>query len=154
LPGRKKWRHGYGLSSEPLRVATKLLVPLSLMFAAYLFLKGHQSPGGGFVAGLVAAVALTAHRMAHGRSSLKHLLRVKEKSLVGVGLLLSLGTGIGPMLMGLPFMTSRYGYLTLPGTDHRVEWTTVLIFDFGVFLVVLGVVQMMINALFEQSEAA
>lgn len=147
-----RWRHN--LSSEPLRVATKLLVPLSLLFAAFLFLKGHQTPGGGFVAGLVAAVALTAHRMAHGRASLRHLLRVRGTTLIAVGLAVALGTGLAATLFSEPFLTSRYGYLSVPGTEQRVEWATVLAFDLGVFLVVLGVVQTMINAMSEEAEAA
>ncbi len=125
---------------------------MSLLFAVFVFLKGHQTPGGGFVAGLIAATALIAHRMAHGRASLRHLLRVREPVLVGAGLLLAIATGLGPALFGLPFLTSRFGYLPLPGSDDRVEWTTVMAFDLGVFLVVLGVVLAMINAASRESE--
>jgi multicomponent K+:H+ antiporter subunit A len=149
----KRWVHRFSLSSEPLRVVTKLLVPLSLLFAVFVFLKGHQSPGGGFVAGLIAAIALIAHRMAHGRASLRHLLRVRELVLIGIGLILALATGLGPTLFGRPFLTSRFGYFRLPGGD-RVEWTTVLAFDLGVFLVVLGVVLAMINAVSREAEEA
>ena len=56
-------------------------------------------------------------------------------------------------LLGMPFLTSRYGYVSVPGTERPIGWTTVLLFDLGVFLVVLGVVQMMINTLSEEAEA-
>lgn len=155
-PGRRRrtWTHNYGLSSEPLRIATKLLVPLSLLFALFIFFKGHQQPGGGFVGGLVAAIALIAHRMAHGQTSLRHMLPVRERILIGAGLLMALATGLGAVFLGRPFLTSRYGYIPLPGTDQRSEWATVLVFDLGVFLVVLGVVLAMINALNRESEEA
>ena len=153
-PDRRGQARRLSLTSEPLRVATRLLVPVCLLFAVFVLLKGHQTPGGGFVAGLVAAIALIAHRMAYGRASLRHMLRVRERTLIGVGLLLALVTGLGPTLLGRPFLTSRFGYLPLPGTDERVEWTTVLGFDLGVFLVVLGVVLAMINAVSRESERA
>ena len=152
--GRKAWKHRYDLSSEPLRVATRLLVPLSLLFALFIFFKGHQEPGGGFVAGLVAAIAMMAHRMAHGRTGLRRMLWVREPTLIGSGLLLALAAGLGPLLFAKPFLTSRFGYLKLPGSEARLEWATVLVFDLGVFLVVLGVVLTMINALSKESEEA
>jgi NADH:ubiquinone oxidoreductase subunit 5 (subunit L)/multisubunit Na+/H+ antiporter MnhA subunit/multisubunit Na+/H+ antiporter MnhB subunit len=151
-PHHLPWSHRLSLSSEPLRVVAKLLVPLSLLFALFIFLKGHQTPGGGFVAGLVAAIALIAHRMAQGRASLRHMMRAREHTVIAAGLLLAMAAGVGPLLLGRPFLTSRFGYLQLPGTDDQVEWTTVLVFDLGVFLVVLGVVLAMINAMSKESE--
>jgi multisubunit Na+/H+ antiporter MnhB subunit len=140
------------MSTIILRTATILLVPLSLLFALFIYFKGHQTPGGGFVGGLVAAVALIVHRMSHGRASLRHLMRVRERSLVAVGLLLALLAGIGPMLFGQPFLMSYFGYITLPGTNQQLEWTTVMVFDLGVFLLVAGVVLGMINVLSEELE--
>jgi multisubunit Na+/H+ antiporter MnhB subunit len=135
-----------------LRTASQLLVPLSLLFAMFIYFKGHQTPGGGFVGGLVLAVALIVHRMSHGRSSLRHLLRVRERTLIAVGLFLAIGTGVGPLLVGRPFLTSRFGYIPLPGDGGYFEWTTVMAFDLGVVLVVAGVVVGMINALTEELE--
>ncbi len=151
--GEHSWMHGYSLTSEPLRVATKLIVPLGLLFALFIFLKGHHSPGGGFVAGLVGAMALIAHRMAHGRTSLRHMMLVTERKMIGIGLMLVLGAGLSPMVLSRPFLTSRYGYFTIPGVDRPLEWTTALVFDLGVGMVVLGVVLAMINALSTESEA-
>lgn len=140
------------MSTIILRTATSLLVPLSLLFAVFIYFKGHQTPGGGFVAGLVAAVALIVHRMSHGRASLRRMLRVRERNIIAVGLLFALGAGVGPMFVGRPFLMSAFGYMPLPGTGEKFEWTTVMAFDLGVFLVVTGVVLGMINVLSEETE--
>ena len=140
-------------STSILRTACGLLVPLSLAFAAYVFLKGHQSPGGGFVGGLIAAVALIVQRMTFGGGALRRVLPVKERTLIAVGLLLAGGTGAAALLAGLPFLTSNNGYLPLPGTTP-FHWATVAVFDLGVALVVVGVVVGMIDALACEFEAA
>ncbi len=140
------------LTVESLAVASRLLVPLSLLFSIYIYFKGHQSPGGGFVAGLVAAIAFLVHRMSYGRASLRHMLRVRERTLIGVGLLLVFVTGLGSLIVGKPFLVSRFGYLQLPGTNNYVEWTSVLVFDLGVMLLVAGVTMGIVNALTEELE--
>ena len=140
------------MTSTILRVAEKIIVPLGLVFAVYIYFKGHQSPGGGFVAGLVAAVSLIVHRMSESGASLERLLPCRERVFVGVGLLCALGGGMGALLLGLPFLTSNYGYLYPPGLEGGFEWATVMIFDLGVFLVVAGVVVGMINALSKELE--
>ena len=133
-----------------LRTASKLLVPLSLVFAMFIYFKGHQTPGGGFVAGLVAAVALIVQRMSMGEESLNKMLPFPERIFIAVGLVLALGTGFAPLWMKLPFLTSAHGFLHLPtstGEPFEFEWASVMVFDFGVLLVVMGVVVGMINAL-------
>ena len=138
------------MSSVILRTASILLVPLSLVFAMFIYFKGHQSPGGGFVAGLVAAVALIVLRMSEGGAALTKLLPFPERMFISIGLLLAMATGCGALLLGLPFFTSSHGYLHLPtstGKPFDVEWATVMVFDFGVFMVVTGVVVGMIHAL-------
>ncbi len=112
----------------------------------FIYFKGHQTPGGGFVAGLVTAVALVVHRMAEGPGSLQRMLPLRERSMIGVGLTLALGTGLTALFFGLPFFSSGHGYWRLPGGD-RFEWATVMVFDLGVMLVVAGVVVGMIDAL-------
>lgn len=135
------------MSTAILRTSARIIVPLSLIFALYIYFKGHQAPGGGFVAGLVGSVALVLHRMSFGGPSLKRMLPVPERVLIAVGLLLALGTGTVALLVGLPFLTSNHGHV--PGIG-QYEWATVMVFDLGVFLVVTGVVVGMINALSEQ----
>jgi len=144
------------MSTVILRVAARFLVPLSLVFAMFIYFKGHQTPGGGFVAGLVAAVALIVHRMSEGGGSLHRMLPFPERLFIAMGLLLALGTGTVAVLLDLPFFTSSHGYLHLPtstGKPFDFEWASVMVFDFGVFLVVTGVVVGMINALSQELEA-
>lgn len=99
----------------------------------HFFLRGHNAPGGGFIAGLIVAVAALLGRMARDLQ----LLRIRASALVPVGLLLAVGTGIAPMLVGEPFLRSAHGYLTWP-LIGRFEWSTAVVFDAGVFLVVVG----------------
>lgn len=134
-----------------LRTCCKLIVPLGLLFSAYLYFKGHQTPGGGFVGGLAAAVSLIAYRMAEGPDRLRKLLPFSERIFIVIGLSLALGTGLGALVQGLPFFTSNNGYIPLPG-GTKFHWATVMFFDAGVYLVVLGTVVGMINALSEESE--
>ena len=131
-----------------LRVALRILVPLSLVFAVFVFFKGHQTPGGGFVGGLVAAVAMIVFQMGEGRDKLEAVLPFPERLFIAIGLTLALGTGIFALAGGLPFLTSNFGYIPLPGgAGATFEWATVMFFDAGVFMVVAGVVVGMINAL-------
>ena len=142
-----------------LRVAARVLVPLSLLLALFIYFKGHQTPGGGFVGGLVTSVALIIHRMSFGGASLHKLLPCRERTLIGVGLICALGTGAAALIAGgawpaLPFFTSNHGYLPLsaePG-GYAFEWATVMVFDLGVMLVVAGVVVGMIDALSREME--
>ncbi len=139
------------ISSPILKVASRILLPLALMFSAYLFFKGHQTPGGGFVGGLAAAVALIVFRMCFGCQALYKLLPVRERTLIGTGLLLAILTAVVPLLLGLPLLSSNNGYLPLinGGSYH---WATVAVFDLGVFLVVVGSLVGMVDALARELE--
>ncbi len=141
---------GPGMSSIIFRTSQRILLPLSLVFAVFVFMKGHQEPGGGFIAGLIAAVALAILRMALGPGALIKLLPAKPATLIIAGLGLALATGTGALFFGLPFFTSEHGYL---GSGvNQVEWATVMLFDLGVFLVVTGVSVGMIMRLSEEIE--
>ncbi len=124
-------------------------MPLSLVFAMFIYFKGHQSPGGGFVAGLVASVALIVHHMSFGGDSLQAMLPFTERTFIALGLLMAGGTGAAALMLGLPFLTSNHGHDPLPG---GYEWATVMVFDLGVFFVVTGVVVGMIDALSREME--
>ncbi len=139
------------ISSPILRQAAGLLVPLTLVFATFVFFKGHQSPGGGFVGGLVASVALVVYRMTFGCDALYRLLPVRERTLIAAGLGLGLGSGLVGWLMGLPLLTTNHGYLPLPG-GGEFHWATVLVFDLGVVLVVVGTVVGIIDVLTRELE--
>jgi len=141
------------VSTLILRCAVRLLVPLSLIFGAFIYFKGHQSPGGGFVSGLVISVALVLLRMAEGPALFDRALPCRERTWIAIGLALAAGTGLGAMCAGLPFLTSAHGHLPLPGGGH-LEWASVMIFDLGVALVVAGVVVGMIHSLMREVDEA
>lgn len=140
------------LTSIILKSASRLIVPFSLTLAIFIYFKGHQTPGGGFVAGLVTAVGLVIHRMAEGAGSavsLRKIMPCSERALIATGLLFALATGASALAFNLPFFTSNNGVLPLPWSEHGFHWATVMMFDLGVFLVVTGVVVGMINVLFD-----
>ncbi|MEL7238440.1 MAG: hydrogen gas-evolving membrane-bound hydrogenase subunit E, partial [Planctomycetota bacterium] len=140
------------IATPILQSAVRLLLPLAIMFSAYLFFKGHQTPGGGFVGGLATAVALVIYRQCFGCDALYRLLPVKERVLIGIGLSLATLTAVAPLVFGLPMLTSTHGYLPLPGASPY-HWASVLVFDLGVYLVVVGSVVGMIDALAKELES-
>jgi multicomponent Na+:H+ antiporter subunit B len=118
-------------------------MPLLLLFSAFLLMRGHNQPGGGFVAGLVAAAAFAMYGLAYGIVRARRALVVTPLTLIGAGLMIALVSGMPAVLRGQPFLTAQWalGALTI-GTP--------MIFDIGVFLVVWGVVLMMIFSLAEE----
>ncbi|GEK74303.1 Na(+)/H(+) antiporter subunit B [Halomonas halophila] len=126
-----------------LSVAARLLLPLQLLFSVFLLLRGHDEPGGGFIAGLVAAGAFALYLFAFGRHALRRVLRVSPRDLVGVGLLLGVSSTLPAWWSGEPFFTAHWW--TIPVIDFKAS--TPLIFDIGVYLAVVGVVLTAITAL-------
>jgi multicomponent Na+:H+ antiporter subunit B len=127
------------VNSLILRTATRVLMPLLLLFALFMLARGHNEPGGGFVAGLVVAAAFALKAFAFGVPAARKALLVDPERLLGVGLLVALFTGLSAFAAGYPFLTSMWwGALGSP-----------LLFDIGVFLVVVGVVLTMTFTLAE-----
>jgi multicomponent K+:H+ antiporter subunit A len=131
-------------------VLVRLLLPIAGVIAAWLFLRGHNEPGGGFVAGLVVAIALIAQYMVAGAQWVEARLALNPLRLIAVGLLAAVLTGTGSMLLGYPFLTSHAGHVTLPviGDVHVPSAT---FFDVGVFSTVLGSTLLILVALAHQS---
>ncbi len=119
--------------------AARLLLPIGLLVAVYIFLRGHNLPGGGFVAGLVAAIALMLQYLGSGHGWTRARLRVGFFGLIGAGVVAATATGIGAWFWDKPFLTSWHGYVTLPGLEP-FELASAMGFDLGVFLCVLGAV--------------
>ena len=130
------------MSSQILRAAVRMLMPLLLLFALFLLFRGHNQPGGGFVAGLIVAAAFALHGIAFGVSESRKALIVEPPTLLRTGLLVALLSGIPGLLMGQPFLTGVWGSV-------GVAIGTPLVFDVGVFLVVVGVVLTMTFTLAE-----
>jgi multicomponent K+:H+ antiporter subunit A len=127
-------------------VATRMMLPLALMVGIYIFLRGHNVPGGGFIAGLVVAIALVMQYMASGFAWTQARLRIDYHGLIGTGVLVAAATGIGAWFNGKPFMTSAYGYVHLWPLEE-FELATAALFDLGVFLTVLGAVMLALSSL-------
>lgn len=129
-----------------LVVATRLMLPVTMMVGVYIYLRGHNLPGGGFVAGLVFAIALVMQYMASGFGWTAARLRTDYHALIACGVLLAAVTGAAAWLFGLPFLTSDYGYIHLWPLEE-FEWATAALFDLGVFLTVLGAVMLALASL-------
>jgi len=113
-------------------------MPLLLLFAAFLLFRGHNQPGGGFVAGLVVASSFVLYAIAFGVDAARQALLVGPSMLLGIGLLVALASGLPGVVVGKPFMSALW--TTLPVGTTAVEVGTPLVFDVGVFLAVIGVV--------------
>jgi multicomponent K+:H+ antiporter subunit A len=122
------------------------LLPLALTVSVYIFLRGHNLPGGGFIAGLVAAVALILQYIASGVDFAAERLRVNYVRLLGVGLGIATLTGLASFVFGYPFLTSTHGYVHPPVID-KFELASAMAFDLGVFLVVIGTVLLALTEL-------
>lgn len=135
------------MKSLILRTASRYLLPLLLLFAMFIFLRGHHAPGGGFVGGLLAASAFALHAIGFGVEETRNLLVVRPQILTGVGLLCAiLSAVIAPLFTSQPFMTALWGERELPAIGPL---NTPLLFDLGVALTVIGVVLLIIFTLME-----
>jgi len=126
------------MSSLVLRTAMRLILPLTLLFAAYMAIKGHNEPGGGFIGGLVAAVALALYRMSNGPQALRSLVPMHPRVLIFVGLTIAICTAVAPMLFNQPLLTSYNTDVHL-GFNQSFHFASAMFFDIGVLLVVIGV---------------
>ena len=131
-------------------VIMRLLFPVIGAVAVFLFLRGHNLPGGGFVAGLTLAVAIILQYMAGGARWVEARLRIHPLRWMAVGLLSAAATGAGAWLVGYPFLTSHSSYAELPGIG-AVPLVSAIAFDFGVLSLVLGATVLILIALAHQS---
>ena len=137
------------MDSPILRSGARFLVPLMLLFSVFLLVRGHNEPGGGFVGGLVAATAFALVLLAEGLPAARGLLRIDPLALVAAGLSVALLSGVPPLLRDQPFMTGRWLGVPLPVVG---KIGSPVVFDVGVYLVVLGIVLAILFALAEETE--
>jgi multicomponent K+:H+ antiporter subunit A len=122
---------------------TRLLLPLALLFSAYIFLRGHNEPGGGFIAGLITAAVLILQYIASGIVWTRPRFHFDNHIIMALGLVLALVTGIGSWVVGYPFLTSAFTYVTLPVVG-KFEIASAMVFDLGVYLAVVGSVMLIL----------
>jgi multicomponent Na+:H+ antiporter subunit B len=136
------------MDSLILRSAARLLLPLLLLFSIFLLLRGHNEPGGGFSAGLVAAAAFSLLTIATDVPTTRRTLRISPRIFMGVGLLVAVASGAIGLIGGGAFLTGLWAELPLPG-GAKLAVGTPLLFDIGVYLVVIGVVLTIVLSLME-----
>ncbi|WP_340236659.1 monovalent cation/H+ antiporter subunit A [Sulfitobacter pontiacus] len=126
-------------------VLTRVLMPVVLLVGVYIFLRGHNEPGGGFVAGLVVAIAVVMQYMASGFAWADKRQRYHYHGIIGAGVLCAGLTGIGAWFAGAPFLSSAFGYFRIPPME-KFELATAMGFDLGVFLAVVGAVMLSLES--------
>ncbi|MDM7932700.1 monovalent cation/H+ antiporter subunit A [Tabrizicola sp.] len=129
-----------------LVVSTRLLLPMAMMVGVYIYLRGHNMPGGGFVSGLVFAIAYLMQYMASGYVWSHARQRYDHHALIGWGVLIASLAGVGSWAFGAPFLTSAFEYVHLWPLEE-FELATAVIFDLGVFLCVLGAILLALASL-------
>ena len=126
--------------AHPIVLATfaRLLLPLALLVAVFILLRGHNLPGGGFIAGLITAVALIMQYLANGIAWTRPRISGRLHPLIGIGLLVATLTGLASWHFGYPFLTSAHGHVHVPLVGD-LELASAMLFDIGVLMVVVGI---------------
>jgi multicomponent K+:H+ antiporter subunit A len=117
---------------------SRLLLPLALLVAIFVLLRGHNLPGGGFIAGLITAVALITQYLANGITWTQTRMSGDLPPMIALGLLIATLTGVGSWFFGYPFLTTTFTHVHWPLVGE-FEVASAMVFDLGVFMVVVGV---------------
>ncbi len=126
-------------------VLTRVIMPVVMLVGFYIFLRGHNEPGGGFIAGLIVSIGVVMQYMASGFSWASARLRYPYHGVIGAGVLVAGFTGIGAWFVGKPFLTSDFTYVRIPPFE-KFELATAALFDVGVFLAVVGAVMLSLES--------
>lgn len=138
----------WALEPHPLvlQVLSRMLLPLALAVSVFVFLRGHNAPGGGFIAGLITAIALILQYLASGAEWARHRMGVGQRRIIALGLTTAVATGLASLLFGAPFLTSTFGHWKLP-VIGELELASAMAFDLGVYLTVIGSVMLILARL-------
>lgn len=134
-------------------VLVRLLLPIALVVSFYLFMRGHNQPGGGFVAGLVMSVAFILQYMVAGTQWVEAQMSLRPMRWMGFGLFSATLTGLGALFAGYPFLTTHTWHFSLPVLGD-IHVASALFFDVGVYAMVVGSTLLMLTALGHQSVRA
>lgn len=149
VTGRGEARDGADWLLVPFTL-TRLIFPVMLIVAVFLLLRGHDLPGGGFSAGMVVAIAIILQYMVGGTDWTEDRLRLRPQLWIGTGLLVASATALAALPFGRPFLTTYFAYAELPFIG-KVPTASALIFDIGIFALVVGATLLMLVALAHQS---
>lgn len=131
-------------------ILMRWMFPVIVVLSAYLFIRGHDQPGGGFAAGVAMAIGFLLQYLAGGTRWVEERLRILPVRWIGFGLLLAAATGAGSFIFGYPFLTSYFQYTELPFIG-KMPTASALLFDLGVFSLVVGATVLMLIAIAHQS---
>ncbi|WP_034763500.1 monovalent cation/H+ antiporter subunit A [Chrysiogenes arsenatis] len=126
-----------------LATLTRPILPLALLFSVYIFLRGHNEPGGGFIAGLITACVLILQYIASGSDWTRARLKFDNHVIMAWGLMIAAFTGLASWIFGHPFLTSTFTYLTWPIVG-KFEVASAIAFDLGVYLTVIGCIMVVL----------
>ncbi|PIE44380.1 MAG: monovalent cation/H+ antiporter subunit A [Gammaproteobacteria bacterium] len=139
--------HGRPWSNDPhpliLEMVSQSLLPLALLVSVYIFLRGHNVPGGGFIAGLITSVAMIQQYIAHGVQWIKPRVTINYQRLIAGGLLIATTTGLASWVFDKPFLSSWFDHFYLPWIGE-FELASAMLFDLGVYLTVVGAVMLIL----------
>ena len=139
------------MSTIIFRTFAPFLTALMVLFSIFVLLRGHNEPGGGFIGGLIAASAFAIYGIAAGVSPVRRAIWFHPMAIAAFGLFLACLAGIVSIFAAVPFMTGLWIYPVLFGVE--VPLSTVLFFDIGVYLVVVGSITSIALALEERDDA-
>lgn len=139
------------MNSVILSAATRILVSLMLVFSLFMLLRGHNEPGGGFIGGLLAATGYALYAIAHGAAAARRALRMDPMMIAVVGLGVALSAGLMAALADSAFLTGLWWFAGAGAESKGLPISTVLMFDVGVYLVVVGAVLTFVFALEEEN---
>lgn len=134
-----------GMHPMMMVVMTRVIMPVVMMVGFYIFLRGHNQPGGGFIAGLVVSIGVVMQYMASGFNWTNARIRYPYHGVIGAGVLIAGLTGIGSWFFAKPFLTSDFTYVRIP-PFQEFELATAALFDLGVFLAVVGAVMLSLES--------
>jgi multicomponent K+:H+ antiporter subunit A len=129
-----------------LACISQSLLPLALLVSAYIFLRGHNLPGGGFIAGLVTSIAFILQYMAHGTAWINERFDVNYRKIIASGIAIAMFTGVGSWFFDKPFLTTWFDYFDIPFVG-KTELASAIVFDLGVYLTVVGATLMILASL-------
>ncbi|MEM6679337.1 MAG: MnhB domain-containing protein [Pseudomonadota bacterium] len=140
------------MTSPILKAAARVLVALMLVVSLYLLVRGHNEPGGGFIGGLIAAAAFAVLAVSHGTATARQALRLDPIEVLAIGVGAALLAGLMAGLGGSAPFTGLWLLLGADGGGKGLPLSTVLLFDVGVWLTVIGTVTALVFALEEEDE--
>ncbi|OUS36232.1 monovalent cation/H+ antiporter subunit A [Oleispira antarctica] len=145
MPTRDDKGRAWGNDPHPMmfEMVSQSLLPLALLVSAYIFLRGHNVPGGGFIAGLITAVAIIQQYIAHGVQWIKPRVTIDYQWMIAGGILIATATGLGSWIFDKPFLSTWFDYFSLPWIGE-FELASAMLFDLGVYLTVVGAVMLIL----------